>query len=335
VTVIVPTHDHADTIDLACRSILSQSIASLEMVVIGDGATPEVRAAIAPLLSDERVRFIDRPKSSSRGERVRHEVLTRATSTYVCYHGDDDIMLTDHLAATVERLQTVDFTHPLPVCIVAHGELRAHVTDLGDPRCRLWHQHPTRNAVSLTGVGLRLDAYRRLPYGWREPPPGRWSDHYMWQQWFTAEPCFRFATGDHPTVLKFDASQRPGMTGAQRRDEILDWLERSRQPGFDDWLAAQAAAAFRRAATDLRMDRDHHADQLDRERRAFTEERDAFVRDREERVIREADLRAARQRSEDQASVAASALRDIEASRVWRTRNRLVSVPPFRWLSRA
>ncbi len=217
VSVIVPTHDHADTIDLACRSVLDQSVASLELIVIGDGATPGVRDAILPLMSDERVRFIDAPKSRSRAERVRHRVLARATSTYACYHGDDDLMLPDHLVVTIERLQTADFTHPLPVCILAHGVLHAHVTDLADPRCRLWHQHPKRNAVSLTGVAHRLDAYRRLPDGWREAPPDRWSDHYMWQQWF-ADPSFRYATGDRLTVLKFDASQRQGMTGAQRRD---------------------------------------------------------------------------------------------------------------------
>ena len=233
-------------------------------------------------------------------------------------------------------MQTVDFTHPLPACIGAHGELRAHLTDLADPRCRLWHQHPARNAVSLTGVAHRVDAYRRLPHGWREAPPGRWSDHYMWQQWF-ADPSVRFATGDRLTVLKFDASQRQGMTGAQRRQEILDWLRRSRQPGFDDWLAAQAGAAFRRAAIDLRIAGDHQADEIAHERQAFAQERDAFLRDRDdfsrERAAseaREAEPRAAERR----AAEAEARLRDIRASRVWRIRNRLVSFPPLGWLSR-
>ena len=172
VTVILPTHRHASTVDLAGWSVLGQSVRSLELVVIGDGATAEVRAAVLPLLSDERVRFVDHPKTPSRAELVRHEVLVEATSPYVCYLGDDDIMLPDHLEATLGRLRTVDFTHPLPVFINRQGKLQAHVTDLADPQCRLWHQHPSRNAVSLTGVGHRLDAYLRLPDGWREDPAG-------------------------------------------------------------------------------------------------------------------------------------------------------------------
>ncbi len=172
VTVIVPTHEHASTVDLAIRSVLGQDLTELELVVIGDGATDEVRAAVAPLLADPRVRFVDGPKTASRAENARHAVLARARSPFVAYLGDDDVMLPGHLSATVARLRVVDFTHPLPVFINGEGRLVARLTDLADERCRRWHEHPSRNAVSLTGVGHRLDAYRRLPHGWREAPPG-------------------------------------------------------------------------------------------------------------------------------------------------------------------
>ena len=320
VTVIIPTHSHADTVDLACRSVLTQSVRQLELVVIGDGVTPEVRAAIAALPADERVRFIDGPKSSSRAEQVRHQVILEAVSPYICYLGDDDIMLPDHLASTLDRLEDVDFTHPLPVFIDGQGTLGAHLTDLAEPRCRLWHQHPFRNAVSLTGVGHRLDAYRKLPYGWRETPPGRWSDHYMWQQWF-ATPGLKYATGDRLTVLKFEASGRGDMTGEQRRAETVAWLQRSRQPGFDAWLADQAAGAVRRAAIELRLDLDFQTDQ-------FTLVRDAMAE-------REASLRSELAQLSDRAAAATAETRAIQASRTWRIRNRLVRFPPLSWLSRA
>jgi len=320
VTVIVPTHNHASTVDLACRSVLAQSVRQLELVVIGDGVTPEVRAAVATLLGDERVRFIDGAKSSSRAEQVRHQVIARAASPYICYLGDDDIMLPDHLAATLDRLEEVDFTHPLPVFIDRQGALGAHLTDLAEPRCRLWHQHPFRNAVSLTGVGHRLEAYRKLPHGWRETPSGRWSDHYMWQQWF-ATPGLKYATGDRLTVLKFEAADRTDTTGAQRRAEIVAWLQRSRQPGFDTWLADQAAGAIRRAAIELRLDLDFQTDQ-------FTLVRDAMAE-------REASLRAELAQLSDRAAEATAETRAIQASRTWRIRNRLVRFPPLSWLSRS
>ncbi len=319
VTVIVPTHDHASTVDLACKSVLEQSVQSLELIVIGDGATHDVREAVVPLLADGRVRFIERPKTASRAERVRHEVLSRATTPYVCYLGDDDIMLPEHVARTVDRLQTVDFTHPLPVFIDGRGELQAHVTDLADPQCRRWHQHPSRNAVSLTGVGHRLDAYRRLPHGWREAPPGLWSDHYMWQQWF-AHPGFRYATGNQLTVLKFEASARGDMTPAERRAELMAWLARSREPDFEAELAAGAVAAGWRAGVRLRLALDWQVDQSAREHDVL--------------AAREEESRAAEQRARAEAADLRARLGAIQASRTWKARNRLVRMPFLRRLSR-
>jgi hypothetical protein len=354
VTIIIPTHNHAGTVDLAGRSVLGQSVRSLELVLVGDGATPEVRRAVAPLLSDERVRFIDRPKSLSRAEMVRHEILEAATSPYVCYLGDDDIMLPNHLAATVERLREVDFTHPLPVFIDRDGTLQAHLTNLAESRCRLWHQHPHRNAVSLTGVGHRLDAYLKLPHGWQEAPADRWSDHYMWQQWF-AKPGFSYATGDRLTVLKFDASVRIGMTATQRRMEVLAWLERSQHPGFNDWLADQAADAIRRAAIDLRLAIDYQADHFSRERTQLVRELDEMTalceqlrvaaqeaNDRaQDATDRAQDANDRAQDANDRAEEARAAIAAIRATRAWRAatwayrvRGRLVRFPPLRWLGR-
>jgi hypothetical protein len=334
VTVIIPTHSHASTVDLAAESVLGQSVRSLELILIGDGATPEVRGAVAPLLSDERVRFIDGPKSSSRAELLRHQVLSEATSLYVCYLGDDDIMLPGHLAETVDRLQRVDFTHPLPVFIDQSGALQSRLTDLADPRCRLWHQHPSRNAVSLTGVGHRLDAYRRLPFGWRETPSGRWSDHFMWQQWF-ATPGLRYATGERLTVLKFEAADRTKMSDGQRREEMQTWLTRSQEPNFTAWLHGQAADAIRRAAIDLRLAADFQADEFARERAEMREQiahsQEQLAQSREQL----ARSQAAEREANEQTDAARSELRAIQASRTWRFRNRLVRYPPLRWLSRA
>jgi hypothetical protein len=333
VTVIIPTHNHAGTVDLAGRSVLGQSVRSLELVVIGDGATPQVRAAVTSLLSDDRVRFIDHPKSSSRAELVRHEVLAEATSPYVCYLGDDDIMLPDHLAVTLDRLHSVDFTHPLPVFVDGDGILRAHLTDLAEPRCRLWHQRSRRNAVSLTGVGHRLDAYFRLPIGWREAPPEVWSDHYMWQQWF-AIPGFRYATGDRLTVLKFEAAARAGRTDRQRRAEIVDWLARSQEPGFGEWLADRAGDAIRRAAIDLRIAVDDQADQ-------FARERAELVCELERAMERCQQLQEAERTANDRAEQATAAVEMIRATRAWRAvsrayrvRDRLVRLAPLRPLAR-
>lgn len=253
VTVLIPTHDHASTLDLAIGSVLGQTWEHLELVVVGDGVGNDTRAVVGAC-DDPRLRFLDVPKSASRAEEVRHQLLTETSSALICYLGDDDLMLPDHVATMVDLLADADFAHPLPAPIAPDGTFVPHSVDLADERWRAWHMHFGRNAVSLTGVAHRVDAYRRLPTGWQPPPPGRPSDHTMWQQWFVT-PGFRYRTGTRLTVLKLDSVLRVGWTPEDRRAELLEWWDRSRSEGFALWLDRAVFAAYADQAAVLRVER--------------------------------------------------------------------------------
>jgi hypothetical protein len=255
VLVIVPTFTHHSTIDLAVHSILSQSYSDLEVVIIGDGATAEVAAAVQPLLTDLRVRFIQAPKSPSRAELIRHKILSETTATVVCYLGDDDLMLPSHVQTMVDLLDSVDFAQALPMVIELDGSLLVYPTDLADESSRLWHLHPERNGTPLSGAAHRVASYRRLPFGWREPPAGRWSDHYMWEQWFTTD-GMTYRTSDEPTVIKLEGALRKEMTPDERRAEILAWSLRMTEPGFAPQLREQSILAYRSLAVHLRIAHD-------------------------------------------------------------------------------
>jgi hypothetical protein len=343
VTVIVPTHDHASTLDLAVTSVLRQTLDAIDVVIIGDGVGDDTRDVVAPLLSDRRVRFLDTAKSPSRAELVRHRVLSEASTPYVCYLGDDDLMLADHVESTVERLQRVDLTHPLPAFIERDGSLGFHLTDIADPLCVAWHLRPGCNAISLTGVGHRLDAYLTLPEGWREPPPGIWSDHFMWQQWFR-ETSLRFSTGDQVTVLKFYAETRQDMSDADRRTELIQWLDKSAQPGFRSTFAAEAGAVVRRAAVRLFFELEAASAEVVDARASLDLTRAEFsaIRDASDAHAAEAeDARAQAQAARADAADARAAGRELQvaldavrATRTWQLHDRVTRWRAFRWLAR-
>ena len=68
-TVLVPTHDHADTLHFSVRSVLWQSLQEFEIFIVGDGVTEQTRAVVAGLLKhDSRIRFFDFPKGERHGE---------------------------------------------------------------------------------------------------------------------------------------------------------------------------------------------------------------------------------------------------------------------------
>jgi hypothetical protein len=335
VTVIIPTHDHPETLDLALQSVLHQTVDSLELVVIGDGVTDDTRDVVAGL-QDRRIRFVDEPKSSSRAEATRHRILDQATSQYVYYLGDDDLMLSDHVSSLMEELQRVDFTHPLPLYIDLEGSLAVHPTDLSNPECLRWHLHPDHNAVSLSGVAHRLDAYRRLPVGWREPPAGWHSDHYMWDQWFHT-PGLTFATAPRLTLLKFEGSVRVGWTPERRRDELVEWSRRTKDPDFPASLLGQVQAALAESSSNFRL---RYSDMLEVARneqasRELVQSALESTTDHAEslqRVLAEKDELLQEQDAYIQRLHAL--VQDMRGTRTWRIHDRVVAWSLFGWVDR-
>lgn len=259
VLVIIPTHNHPTTLELAARSVLEQSVTDLRLVIIGDGVADDTRDVVAGLIAgDDRVEFLDRPKGERHSEPVRHEVIGSCESPVVAYCGDDDLLLAHHLQSMIEVMGTRDFVHPLPVYVGV-----ARPTDLQWPLYygpvdlskRAWlraHQPPMNlNVISLTGVVHTRDSYLRLEHGWRTTPRGYKTDHYMWQQYFEL-PGFRGATAPVSTTIKLAANLRGAQSPEQRADEIGAWWQAAHEPGFrqrwDRAVAQQVQRARGRAA---------------------------------------------------------------------------------------
>lgn len=229
VTVILPTHDHASTLDLSIESILEQTVADLALVVIGDGVGDDTRDVVRGAMArDARVTFMDLPKSARHAELARHAVIQASVSPVIAYHGDDDLLMPHHLEHMVNLLNGVDFAHPLPAFVEPDGSISVVPTDLTRSECLSWHLvQPPRNAVSLTGVVHTRESYFRLPYGWRETPPDIPTDLYMWRQFFTL-PGLRAISSRRATTLKFPAPPRRRWTPLERRGELLRWRSRMR-----------------------------------------------------------------------------------------------------------
>jgi hypothetical protein len=249
VTVIVPTHDHAAMLELSVRSILEQSFADVDVVVIGDGVRDDTRDVVAALAtSDERVAFHDLPKAGRTGEPHRHAILSQIKSQVVAYHGDDDLLLPNHLQTMLDLLEGRDFACPLPITIRADGRPQYLPVDLADPAWVAWQTDPRRgNRVSLTGVAHTLESYRRLPFGWRATPAGQATDHYMWRQYLALD-GIRAATAHRSTTVKFAGQPRREVPAPARAEELRSWWDRIHAPGFDDEWDAAVQLAIRSAA---------------------------------------------------------------------------------------
>lgn len=65
-SILLPTHARPDVLGVAIASVLRQTVADFELLVVLDGATDETREVVASI-GDDRVRIFGLPKGESFG----------------------------------------------------------------------------------------------------------------------------------------------------------------------------------------------------------------------------------------------------------------------------
>lgn len=214
-TILVPTHEHDGTLEISVASALAQTERDLQVLIVGDGPTDEVRDAGERLASlDPRVSFLPFPKGDRHGEANRHEALKGATGRVICYLSDDDLWLPDHLETMLTILSGDFLAHTYPTYISTDGlshPMKGSVQDMIEGR----------NHVPLSAMGHTMEAYRALPVGWSPAPSDIYTDLHMWKKFLSAG--FRIEASPVPTVVHFPSPHRVGWSQGMRRDEIGRW----------------------------------------------------------------------------------------------------------------
>jgi len=232
-TILLPTTgDRGPILDYSVGSVLGQTETDWELFIVGDGVASETRErAVALADADERITFFDFEKDVSRGELNRHELLTtRARGEIVAYLCDRDLYLPNHLSTLTGRLQSCDFTHSLVVSAQSDFSLRMRFSPLTcDSAAGAPAELNRVRSIPLSFVAHRLDAYRRLPHGWRATPEGWFTDQYMWDQ-FLREPGIRATACEVPTVVYLKRGGHPGWPTDRRVEESRTFAERYSRP---------------------------------------------------------------------------------------------------------
>jgi hypothetical protein len=311
--ILVPTHDHAATLDLAVRSALEQTVAEIEVVVIGDGVGDDTREVMAGLTrEDPRVRFLDLPKGPNHGEVHRGTAIEGTSAEIVCYLCDDDLLLPEHVESMSELLAEVDFANSQNGCLERDGSWHPIFTDLASARFREWTVRDSgRGGVGLTGTAHTVAAYRRLPQGWRTTPAGREPDQYMWEQ-FLAEPWVRAASAMRVTAVQFFSHRegRADLSPAERRAEVEAWRDSLADPEGRARFEEAAHRALVALATQEQIQRD-------------------------EFELRLPSAESARIAAESRLAAAEASLLAVGSTRTWRLRALLMRSSMLRALARA
>ncbi len=103
VSVVIPTHNRLDDLDLAVASVLEQGV-ECEVIVVDDGSNPPVAPVGA--LKNDAVQII-RNDSPVGPCRARAQGIERASGEYVAFLDDDDIWLPEKLSRSLRVIAEV------------------------------------------------------------------------------------------------------------------------------------------------------------------------------------------------------------------------------------
>ncbi len=103
-SIVVPAFNVAKTIAETLETLLAQTVAEIEILIIDDGSTDETANVVDPFLEDDRVRYI---KQANRGlAGARNTGIAEAKAPSIGFCDADDLWHPDKLRRHLEHLNT-------------------------------------------------------------------------------------------------------------------------------------------------------------------------------------------------------------------------------------
>ncbi|HUP58779.1 MAG TPA: glycosyltransferase family A protein [Thermoanaerobaculia bacterium] len=204
-TVILPTHNRADVLPFAIRSVLAQTVADFELLVAGDGCTDST-AAVVQSFGDDRIRWLELPKAPHFGYANRNVALRQARGELIAYMAHDDLWLPDHLEILGRALDEdgVDLAYSLLLLVSTRGVVTPKIQNLNERALLQKMCRGLRRGLGISCVAHRRDALERFGY-WDEAIP-RAGDTELWCRIINGGGRFTYVPV--PTALHFVAAWR-------------------------------------------------------------------------------------------------------------------------------
>ncbi|TGN41528.1 glycosyltransferase [Marinobacter confluentis] len=192
VSVIMPTFNRAKFLPQAVGSVLSQSYADLELIIIDDGSTDDTVKVLAPFLNDDRVRYFHQ---ENRGQsKARNVGLNQASGEFIAFLDSDDTWATEKLkkqVALISRLPGAAIVHGDEETVNEKGEVISF-DNMKRYSGRITRQLLADNSVSITTALVRRKCFDEM--GGFQASHGVADDYDLWLR-FSARYLFHYEPG--------------------------------------------------------------------------------------------------------------------------------------------
>lgn len=217
VSVVTATYNWSSVLRHAITSVQNQTLADLEMIIVGDGCTDDSGDVVASM-NDGRLRWHNRTENSGSQGLPNNDALAMARGRYVAYLGHDDLWYPTHLATMVDTIEKTgaDLAYALTLLLGVEGHPYRVLRGFEPPGGH-------RRDVFLPPSSILHRRELGLEVGWRdyhEMAQAPDAD-FVCRLW---DASGRFASTGRLTVFKFPSTSRPNSYVLKPSHEQADFL---------------------------------------------------------------------------------------------------------------
>jgi len=242
-SVIVATYNWSSALQLALQSILGQTFADFEVLVVGDACTDD-SADIVATFDDPRLHWHNLASNCGSQWGPNNYALTIARGEYIAYLGHDDLWWPTHLASALATFERSGADMVAVGCVM-HGPADSGVravtgffpNDVHNPR----YFFPPSSMLHRAELARRVG-------GWRPPGQARVAVDVDFVR-RCAEAGAKIVSTDDVTAFKFNAAWRRDAYARRDVAEQRAFLARARAEG-DAFRCAELARTLRAAVED-------------------------------------------------------------------------------------
>jgi hypothetical protein len=206
-SILLPTHNRADVLPCAIRSVLDQTLADWELLIVGDGCTDQT-AAVVQGFADPRMVWFDLPKGPHFGYANRNVALRQARGRFIAFMAHDDLWLPDHLQLLRPLLEQpgIELAYSRPLWVIPPGLIAPATFNLEYAPVLRAFLDRKQNCIPAGCVVHSRACFARYGY-WNDALPAR-GDWDMWARIIQGGGQKNFAYLPEPTCLHFRAHWR-------------------------------------------------------------------------------------------------------------------------------
>lgn len=106
-SIVIPTYNRADFLPITLKSILSQTNADFEVLIIDDGSKDNTQEVVQPFLNDQRIKYFLK-ENNERGA-ARNYGAKLASGRYVNFFDSDDVMYPNHVEEALKVINNNNY----------------------------------------------------------------------------------------------------------------------------------------------------------------------------------------------------------------------------------